>query len=88
MALQRIGRESMTHLLAEMEAWSWDVPYTQRAAAAGRCEPALVAEPAHAVQVLVLLARIPTSRAPSTHRPDAHSPTVRPPRRLSRRVAR
>ncbi|MDQ2942785.1 MAG: hypothetical protein M3R21_03845 [Candidatus Dormibacteraeota bacterium] len=68
MALQRIGRESMTHLLAEMEAWSGDVPYTQRAAAAGLCETALLREPAHAVRVLVILDRITTSLAASTDR--------------------
>lgn len=68
MALQRIGRESMPHLLAEMEVWSVDLPYTQSAAAAALCEPALLREPAHAVQVLAILDRITSSLASSTDR--------------------
>ncbi len=63
MALQRIGRESMPHLLAEMRTWSRDGPYTQRAAAAGLCEPDLLKERDHAVQVLVILDQITSSIA-------------------------
>src|SRR6266853_474034 len=37
-ALQRIGRESMPHLLAEMQVWAGEGPYVQRAAAAALCE--------------------------------------------------
>jgi HEAT repeat protein len=67
-ALQRIGRESMPHLLAEMQAWSGESPYVQRAAAAGLSEPALLKEREHAVQVLVILDQITTSLAASRDR--------------------
>jgi HEAT repeat protein len=67
-ALQRIGRESMPHLLAEMQAWSGEGPYVQRAAAAGLSEPALLKEREHAVQVLVILDQITTSLASSRDR--------------------
>ncbi len=66
MALQRIGRESMPHLLGEMRAWMGDGPYVQRAAVAGLCEPALLKEREHAVEVLTILDGITTSFA-ATH---------------------
>ncbi|MHB8612708.1 MAG: hypothetical protein ACYDAL_09810 [Candidatus Dormibacteraceae bacterium] len=65
-ALQRIGRENMSHLLGEMQAWMSDGPYVQRAAAAGLCEPALLKEREHAVQALMILDHITTSLA-ATH---------------------
>jgi hypothetical protein len=65
-ALQRIGRESMPHLLGEMRAWMGDGPYVQRAAVAGLCEPALLKEREHAVEVLTILDGITTSLA-ATH---------------------
>ena len=67
-ALQRIGRESMPHLLAEMQAWAGEGPYVQRAAAAGLCEPALLKERENAVQVLVILDQITTSIAAAQER--------------------
>jgi hypothetical protein len=68
MALQRIGRESMSHLVAEMQAWSGDDPYVQRAAAAGLAEPDLLKEPTNAVKVLAILDRITTSLAAADDR--------------------
>jgi HEAT repeat protein len=68
MALQRIGRESMPHLLAEMQAWIGEGPYTQRAAAAGLCEPELLRETANAVQGLAILDQITSSLAASSDR--------------------
>ena len=68
MALQRIGRESMPHLVAEMHVWSGDDPYVQRAAAAGLAEPDLLKEPANAVEVLAILDRITTSLAATEDR--------------------
>jgi len=68
MALQRVGRENMPQLLAELDAWVGDGPYTQRAAAAGLCEPDLLKENGHAVEVLALLDRITTSVASSGDR--------------------
>ena len=65
-ALQRIGRESMPHLVGEMQAWMNDGPYVQRAAAAGLCEPALLKDRKHAVLVLMILDHITTSLA-ATH---------------------
>src|SRR5256886_3718421 len=41
LALQRLGRESMPKLLAEMKIWSRGGWYAKRAAVAGLCEPAL-----------------------------------------------
>jgi hypothetical protein len=69
-ALQRIGRESMPHLIAEMQAWAGEGPYVQRAAAAGLCEPALLKETEHAVETLIILDRITTSLAASRDRKD------------------
>jgi hypothetical protein len=63
MALQRIGLESMPHLLAEMRAWADEGPFIQRAAAAGLCEPALLKKPEDAVHVLEILDRITESVA-------------------------
>jgi len=62
-ALQRIGREDMDHLITEMLSWVGDGPYVRRAAAAGLCEPALLKEQGHAVEVLDILDRITTSLA-------------------------
>jgi hypothetical protein len=68
MALQRIGRESMPHLLAEMQVWAGEGPYVQRAAAAGLCEPDLLRRNSSAVQVLAILDRITSSLAAATDR--------------------
>jgi len=67
-ALQRIGRESMPHLLAEMQVWAGEGPYVQRAAAAGLCEPDLLRQSSNAVQVLAILDRITSSLAATTDR--------------------
>ena len=67
-ALQRIGREDMSHLVAEMHEWSADGPYVQRAAAAGLCEPALLEDRGHAVQTLEILDQITTSLAANRDR--------------------
>jgi hypothetical protein len=67
-ALQHLGRHSMPRLLAEMEKWSTDGPYQQRAAAAGLCEPSLLKEPEHVVRVLKILDRITRSLAAATTR--------------------
>jgi hypothetical protein len=69
-ALQRIGRESMTHLLAEMQVWAAEGPYVQRAAATGLCEPDLLRQNASAVQVLAILDRITTLAASTDRRKD------------------
>jgi hypothetical protein len=68
MALQRIGRESMPHLVAEMQAWAGGDPFVQRAAAAGLAEPDLLRESSNAVQVLEILDRITTSIAETDDR--------------------
>jgi hypothetical protein len=62
-ALQHLGRHSMPRLLAEMEKWSTDGAYQQRAAAAGLCEPSLLKEPEHVIRVLRILDRITRSLA-------------------------
>ena len=69
-ALQRIGREDMAHLLAEMQGWLAEGPFVQRAAAAGLCEPALLKQREHAVQTLVILDQITTFLAATRDRKD------------------
>jgi hypothetical protein len=69
-ALQRIGREDMSNLVTEMQAWSAEGPYVQRAAAAGLCEPALLRTREHAVETLVILDQITTSLAATLERKD------------------
>jgi hypothetical protein len=69
-ALQRIGRENMPRLLADMRVWSQDGPFVQRAVVAGLCEPALVKDRGHAVQILEILDRITSSLAAADHRGD------------------
>jgi hypothetical protein len=67
-ALQNLGRHSMPRLLAEMEKWSTEGPYQQRAAAAGLCEPSLLKEPEHVTRVLKILDRITKSLAATNAR--------------------
>jgi hypothetical protein len=67
-ALQHLGRHSMPRLLAEMEKWSTDGPYQQRAAAAGLCEPGLLKEPEHVIRVLKILDRLTRSLAATSAR--------------------
>src|SRR4029077_2939676 len=70
MALQHLGRHSMPRLLAEMEKWSTEDPYVQRAAVAGLCEPGLMKEPEHVLRVLRILDRTTRSLAATTARKD------------------
>jgi hypothetical protein len=67
-ALQHMGRHSMPRLLAEMEKWSTDGPFVQRAAAAGLCEPSLLKEPEHIERVLRILDRLTKSLASTSAR--------------------
>ena len=67
-ALQHLGRHSMPRLLAELEKWSTDEPFLQRAAAAGLCEPSLLKEPEHVTRVLKILDRITKSLAATSDR--------------------
>ncbi len=67
-ALQRIGRSDMAGLLSQMEAWSKDGPFVQRAAAAGLCEPALLKNHAEVRRVLLLLDQITRSMAATRDR--------------------
>src|SRR6202011_5837940 len=67
-ALQRVGRENMDHLIAEMKTWVADGPYVQRAAAAGLCEPALLKEQGHAVEVMAILDQVTSSLASTQDR--------------------
>jgi hypothetical protein len=70
MALQHLGRHSMPRLLAEMEKWSTEDPFVQRAAIAGLCEPGLMKEPEHVLRVLRILDRTTKSLAATTARKD------------------
>src|SRR2546429_7165078 len=62
-ALQRLGRESMPKLLAEMKVWSRDEPFVQRAVVAGLCEPSILKNNEDTVAVLVILDDITRSVA-------------------------
>ncbi len=57
-ALQRLGRESMPKLMAEMRVWSRGDWYVQRAVVAGLCEPALLKNNRDVVEVLATLDQI------------------------------
>jgi hypothetical protein len=70
MALQHLGRHSMPRLLAEMEKWSTEDFYVQRAAVAGLCEPSLMKEPEHILRVLRILDRTTKSLAATSARKD------------------
>lgn len=61
MALQQAGEADMEQLMAEMEEWSRGTPLEQRAAAAGLCEPRLLAKAEDARKVLRILDRITAS---------------------------
>jgi hypothetical protein len=68
MALQRLGREDMTRLLAEMRPWADGGPYLQRAVVAGLCEPAILKHNEETVAVLEILDEITSSLASSNDR--------------------
>jgi hypothetical protein len=67
-ALQRLGRESMPRLLAEMKVWAGDGPYVQRAVVAALCEPAILKTNEDTVEVLAILDRLTMSLAAMTDR--------------------
>ena len=62
-ALQRMGRGNMPALIAEMEAWSKDGHFVQRAAAAALCEPPLLEKADEVRRVLGILDHITRSMA-------------------------
>lgn len=69
MALQRMGKQDMPRMLRDVEAWSGERPYVQRAVAAGLCEPALLKDARVAQQVLAILDRI-TATVDATSSPN------------------
>lgn len=77
MALQRLGDRDMDALLAEMEDWSRGTWLEKRAAAAGLCEPRLLAKPEHARRVLRLLDDITASVAAAQDRKSDDYKTLR-----------
>jgi hypothetical protein len=68
MALQRIGRENMPMLLAEMKTWMHGDAFVQRAVVAGLCEPPILTNNTEVVQVLEVLDHITSSLASSSDR--------------------
>ena len=68
MALQRIGRENMPMLLAEMKEWMHGDAFVQRAVVAGLCEPPILKNNVEVVQVLEILDHITSSLASSGDR--------------------
>ena len=68
MALQRLGREDMPRLLAEMKTWSRGGAFVQRAVVAGLCEPALLEDAASTVEVLAILDHVTRSLAATADR--------------------
>jgi hypothetical protein len=67
-ALQRLGKESMPKLLAQMKEWADDDHFVQRAVVAGLCEPALLKNNEETVEVLAILDHITRSLASATDR--------------------
>jgi len=63
MALQRFGDDHMPDLITEMKRWSAGNPLEKRAVAAALCEPRLLGEQAHAIEVLRILDEITASIA-------------------------
>jgi hypothetical protein len=70
MALQRLGLEDMSRLLAEMQVWADGDFYVQRAVVAGVCEPALLKSNADTVAVLEIIDRITRSLGSAKDRRD------------------
>jgi hypothetical protein len=68
MALQRIGLADMGLLLRTARTWSKGGWLEQRAAAAGLCEPVLLRDPAHVVEVLEVLEAITASMVGAAER--------------------
>jgi hypothetical protein len=68
MALQCFGDFDMGSLVKEMRQWAKGSPLEQRAAAAGLCEPRLLATPRHARAVLQILDTITSSVESSNDR--------------------
>ena len=69
MALQRLGKESMPRLIAEMKEWARDGAFVQRAVVAGLCEPAILDTNEDTVEVLAILDHVTRSLA-ATPAPD------------------
>jgi hypothetical protein len=70
-ALQRMGSGNMPALIAEMEAWSKEGPFVQRAAAAALSEPPLLKKPEEVRRVLLVLDHITRSMAATHERKHA-----------------
>ena len=68
MALQRIGLADRGLLLRTARTWSKGGRLEQRAVAAGLCEPVLLGDPAHVVEVLEVLDGITASMVASADR--------------------
>lgn len=63
MGLQRIGDEDVDRLLDELRPWVGGTLLERRAVAAGLCEPRLLTQPRHALEVLAVLDAITASLA-------------------------
>src|SRR5438270_2075417 len=68
MALQRLGRENMSRLIAEMRVWSRGDAFVQRAVVAGLCDPPILKTNGDTVEVLAILDAITGMLASSTDR--------------------
>ncbi len=67
-ALQRLGREDMPFLIAEMQQWAHGDRFMQRAAVAGLCEPAILKNNRDIVEVLAILDQVTHSISTATDR--------------------
>jgi 3-methyladenine DNA glycosylase AlkC len=67
-ALQRFGATDTEGLLSEMERWSQGSFLEMRAAAASLCEPRLLKQAEHAIEVLIILDRITESISSAENR--------------------
>jgi hypothetical protein len=77
MALQRLGDVDMERLIREMRDWGQGTPLEQRAAAAALCEPRLLSQAKHALEVLRILDRITASLERADNRRSENFLTLR-----------
>jgi hypothetical protein len=77
MALQRFGEVNMDRLIIEMKAWSQGTALERRAAVAALCEPKLLRQPRHVIEVMDILDRVTTSIEQSNDRKDENFLTLR-----------
>lgn len=77
MALQSFGEVNMDRLIIEMKAWSQGTALERRAAVAALCEPKLLRQPHHVLDVLDILDNVTASIKQSNDRKGENFLTLR-----------